>query len=104
MTRSRTTCCHPARSARWHGAVAAALVAVASWAGAAEIARPARGAQPPLPVNQTLRALARLMRGKAGGEALRAASRLRRAPCAGRLPSELVLPRARATTPDARAA
>ena len=51
----------------WPGALAALLVALASWAGAVEVARDA-GAPAPLPVSQTLRALARLLRGKAGGE------------------------------------
>ena len=73
----------------WPGALAALLVALASWAGAVEVARDA-GAPAPLPVSQTLRALARLLRGKAGGEELRAASRrIAPAVAAGRQPSEL---------------
>lgn len=90
MTPPERTASLPARrpAPRWHAALAAALVTLASWAGASEIARPTRSADAP-PVNQALRALARLMRGRADGEQLRAASRRRRAPNAGRLPSEL---------------
>lgn len=72
---------------RWPGTAAALIVAMASWVGAVEVARDTRE---PVPISQALRALARLMRGKAGGEALRAASRrIAPAVAAGRQPSEL---------------
>ncbi|MBL8362899.1 MAG: hypothetical protein JNN18_20595 [Rubrivivax sp.] len=71
---------------RLAAALAALAVAAASATAAAD---PAGHGATPLPVSQVLRALARLMRGKAGGEALREACRRDARPVgAGRQPSE----------------
>lgn len=76
----------PAAAPRRLAAAAAALTVAA--ASAVACADPAGHVTTPLPLSQALRALARLMRGKAGCEALREACRRDARPVgAGRHPS-----------------